>query len=580
MSTTTKTRSRARAKPSAAQLRRLKLSKEVGYYLHSRGIPLPSCPPLIKTPEPGQIKRSAKFDPQRVDRVLRAFGLLRHTKGEWKGQPLSPDPWQIAYVLAPVFGWVVRDERGEWVRVVRELFVDCPRKNGKSTLCGGLAMYLTAGDGEPGAEVVAAATTAGQASYVFAPVKQLAASAPSLKGHVQARQYRIVHPASGSYFAVVSSTASAQHGANLHGAIIDELHLHRTSDLVDALETGTGSRRQPLIVKITTADDGKPDTVYARTRTYVEQLARRVFTAPSTYGVIFAAEPDANPFSEATWKAANPGYGISPTKDALQRAAERAQRSPAELARFLRLYLGIRTKQETKFIDLADWDRNASIVDERTLAGRAAFGGLDLASTSDLCALCWAFPSDDGSIDALWRIWVPEESMPALDRRTAGAASVWRRRGLLSTTPGNVTDYDHIKAQILADAETFDVRDLCYDRWNATQLVNDLVAEGVPMRPLGQGYASMNAPTKELQRLVLQGTTSRPMVRHGGNGAVRWTVDNFAVAVDASGNVKPAKNVAADKIDPVVALIMALDGVTQQQADTRSAYEDRGLEVV
>jgi phage terminase large subunit-like protein len=571
------TRSRAPADvelPDSDELRRLKLSPEVAYYLISRGIGLPEYAPLIKTPEAGEVDRGAQFDPARVDRVLRAFAMLRHTKGEWKGRPLTPDPWQVAYILAPVFGWVHRDDDGQWVRVVRELYCDVPRKNGKSTLCGGIAMYLTAADNEPGAEVVAAATTAAQAAYVFAPIKQLAANAPDLKGHVRALQNRIVHPASGSYFAVISSTASAQHGANLHGSIIDELHLHKTPDLVDALETGTGSRRQPLIVKITTADDGKPDTVYARTRSYVEQLARRVFIAASTYGVVFAADVADDPFIESTWRKANPGYGVSPSRAFLRTSAEQAQRSPAELSRFLRLHLGIRTKQATKWIDLSAWDANASIVDPLALTGRAAYGGLDLASTADLCALCWVFPDEHGGFDSLWRLWAPADALDSLDRRTAGSASAWVRAGLLSLTPGNVTDYDHIRAQVIADAKTFDVRDVAYDRWNATQLVNDLVGADLPMRPMGQGFASMSAPTKELQRLILSGSAETPRLRHGGNAAVRWQVDNFTVAMDAAGNVKPAKNIAADKIDAVVALVMALDSAAQLD-ESVSLYETR-----
>lgn len=571
------TRSRPTAEvelPSKPELRRLKLSAEVAYYLLSRGIPLPTCPPAIKTPEAGPGLRSARFDPARVDRVLRAFAMLRHTKGEWKGRPLTPDPWQVAYIIAPVFGWVRPDGKGGWVRVVRELYCEVPRKNGKSTLCGGIAMYLTAADNEPGAEVVAAATTSGQAGFVFAPIKQLAVTSPDLKGHVRSLQYRIVHPASGSYFAVVSATASSQHGANLHGAIIDELHLHKTPDLVDALETGTGSRRQPLIVKITTADEGKPSTVYAKNRVYIEQLAKRMFKAPSTYGVVFAADDADDPYAEATWKKANPGYGVSPSASAIALEADRARRSPADLARFLRLHLGIRTKQATRWVDLPAWDRNAGLVNEADLAGRAAYGGLDLASTADLCALCWVFPDGTGAVDALWRLWAPQDALPSLDRRTAGAATVWVREGRLTLTPGNVTDYDYIRAQVLADAKTFDVRDVAYDRWNATQLVTDLTGEAVPMRPMGQGFASMSAPTKELQRLVLSGTAKTPKLRHGGNPAVRWQVDNLAIQMDAAGNVKPAKQLVPDKIDAVVALVMALDGLAQAEADKRSAYED------
>lgn len=181
----------------------LNISPEVAEYMHQRGIPPPDCPPAVKTPEAGETHHEAMFDPARVDKVLTAFSRLRHTKGKYAGQPLTPSPWQVAYIIAPVFGWVRRNDDGNWVRVVRECYVDVPRKGGKSTLCGGIGLYLTAADGEAGAEVVAAATTERQAGYVFEPVRQLARSSPALKPHVKALAKRIVHSATGSYFTVV-----------------------------------------------------------------------------------------------------------------------------------------------------------------------------------------------------------------------------------------------------------------------------------------------------------------------------------------------------------------------------------------
>lgn len=558
----------------------LKLSDEVAWYLTSRGIPWPDCPPRIKTPEPAKKVRGARFDPERVDRVLQAFGLLRHTQGQWAGQPLKPDPWQVAYIIAPVFGWVRFDKDADrWVRIITTLYADLPRKNGKSTISGGVGIYLTAADGEPGAQVVAAATTERQAGFVFAPVKQLAQSSPALKGHIRAYQKKVVHPSSGSYFEVVSNVADAQHGANIHGAIIDELHIHKDPELVETLETGTGSRRQPLVVIITTADSGKKETVYDRKRTRIEQLARGTIKDPTTYGVVWSAEPDDDPHDEATWKKANPGYGVSPTRAYLQRASNEAKQSPADLAKFLRLHLGIRTKQETKYLELPVWDRNASIVDDQKLEGAVAFGGLDLASTADLCALAWDFPDGNGGHDVLWRLWAPEGAVESLDKRTAGAATTWVRNGLLTLTPGDVADYDYIRAQINADRETFDVREIAYDPWNATQLVNDLMGDNAPMVTFRQGFASMSGPTKELLRVLMQGTADKPLYRHGGNPAIRWQVDNFAVEMDAAGNVKPSKKHAGDKIDGVVAGIMALArAIANEQRG--STYEDRGLVVL
>ncbi|WP_371579461.1 terminase large subunit [Streptomyces sp. NBC_01314] len=561
--------------PDEAELERLKLSPEVAWYLLSRGIPLPDCPPLIQTPSPGEAP-GAVFDPDRVDTVIRAFSKLRHTQGRWAGSPLVPDPWQVAYVIAPVFGWVQWEEDADaYVRVVRELYVDVPRKNGKSTLSGGIAIYLTCADGEPGAQVVAAATSERQAGFVFAPIKQLAERAPALKDRVVALKKKIVHKRSNSYFECVASVADAQHGANLHGAVIDELHIHKDPELVETIETGTGSRTQPLIVIITTADSGKRETIYNRKRTRIEQLSRRVFTAHTVYGVVWAAEKDDDPHDEATWRKANPGYGISPTRAYMRARSDEAKQSPADLAKFLRLHLGIRTKQETKFLLLTAWDRNAGMVDEQAFAERDTWGGLDLASTSDLCALCWLFPDDEtGTLDAVWRFWTPEDNLASLDKRTAGAASRWVREGFLTKTPGNVADYDFIKEQIRRDRDTFKVKSLGYDPWNASQLTNDLVSERAPMVKVRQGFQTMSPVLKEIQRLTLQGTPEAPALRHGGHPVVRWCVDNLAVVMDPAGNVKPDKANSNDKIDGVSALATAMAEIIARPPRRKSRYAD------
>jgi len=569
------------ATPSSDELERLKLSPEVAWYLADRGIPLPDCPPKFKTPEPRDVP-GAQFDPERVDRVLASFARLRHTKGQWAGQPLKPDPWQVAYILAPVFGWVRwDDEAGDWVRIIVELYVDVPRKNGKSTLSGGIGLYLTAADGEEGAEVLAAATSERQAQFVFKPAKDLVQASPGLSRHLRPLAKRIVHRRTGSYFEVVSKVADAQHGGNIHGAIIDELHIHRDPELVETIETGTGSRRQPLIVIITTADTGRRETIYDRKRRRVEQLARGVIVDESVYGVVWAADETDDPHDEATWKKANPGYGVSPRRAYLVRASRKAEQSPADLASFLRLHLGIRSGADSKYIDLVAWDVNAGMVDEEKLAGREAYGGLDLASTSDLCALAWLFPDDKaGGFDALWRLWTPQENLPALDKRTAGAASRWVKEGLLVATPGNVADYDYIAAAIVADLDRFDVASIGYDPWNASQLTNDLVDEGAPMVKVRQGFQTMSPPLKELQRLVKGGTPEKPLLRHGGNPAVRWQFDNLAVEMDAAGNVKPSKKLSGEKIDAVSAAVTALSEAMTREPEFRSAYEDGDLDVI
>lgn len=561
-------RDQTAARSRAAQLRKLKLSPEVAWYLESRGIPFPTCVPAVKTPEPRNVPGAA-FDPERVDRVLRAFGVLRHTQGRWAGQPLRPDPWQVAYLLAPVFGWVhpSETEPGRLVRIITKAYVDVPARNGKTTLAGGVAIYLTAADGEYGAQVVVGATTKDQARFMFSPIKDLAASAPGLKGHVLPRTDRILHPRTGSYFGAISSLADAQHGANLHGWLLDELHVHKTPALLDVFEKRTGSREQPLGLITTTADTGAPGTAYTREREYIERLAKGVITDPATYGVVFAADKKDNPFDPATWAKANPGYGISPSKRYMEEQATKAKNSPANLANFLRINLGIRTKQVTRFIALDKWDlpENSVPIDEATLAGRECHGGLDLSAVEDITALCWDFPDEGGSHDVVWRFWLPEDRLPDLERRTAGEAALWVEAGWLTLTPGAVIDLDFIRDQILDDAETFTVLTVGFDRYGARDIVRRLMDEELTLVPVGQGTASLSAPLKEIQRLVLAKS-----YRHGANPVMRWMVDNLAVTMNSAGDVKPDKAHAAEKIDGVSAAATAM----REILDAKAAEED------
>lgn len=561
-----------------ADLDVLKLDPTVAEYMQSRGLSLPTIPPRFITPSPGDAP-GAVFMPERVDRVLASFHVLRHTQGKWSGRPLDPDPWQVAYIIAPVFGWCAPNEDDELVRVVRNLYVEVPRRNGKTTICGGLALYLTAADGEPGAQVYAAASKKDQASKLFDPIKQLVQNSPALKGNLRPLQGKILHPRSGSYFKVEANDADGLHGCNVHAAIIDELHVHKSPDLLKALESGTGSRRQPLVVVITTADDGKTESVYAQRRKLVEGLTSGVIEDSSYYGVVWAATEDDDPFIEETWRKANPGFGVSPSLEFLRNEATKAKNSPADLAEFQRLHLGIRTKQTARYLLMEEWDRNNAPVDVEGLEGRTCYGGLDLAATSDLCSLCLLFPDGQGGYDATWQLWTPEANVPRLDKLTANMASVWIEQGLITVTPGNVADYSFIAAAVRKACDLYDVESIGFDPWNSSHLVSQLYADGVPLIEIRQGYASMSPPLKELQTIIRSANDGEPKLRHGGNSAIRWQVDGFPVMMDPAGNVKPDRNAAAKngyKIDGVVSLVMAVDGA-MRAADMEEEFEFDGF---
>lgn len=549
-------------------------SPEVAAYCHSRGVPLPTtAPPALRTPEPRDVP-GAVFLAEAVDRVVAVFRRLRHVKGRWAGRPLEPDPWQLFHLIAPVFGWHApgEDDPDRLVRIVREAWWELPRKQGKTTLASGVSLYLLTADREPGAEVYAAAVDRDQARLVFDPAKKMAERSPAISRRVEVLRDVILAPATNSTYRVLSSDVPTKQGLNVHGLIGDEIHAHPDRGLLDVLLTGTGSREQPLAVLITTADDGKPGTIYDEKHTYVEQLARLVLVDPSTYGVIFAAPEDADPFDPATWERANPGLGTTISRGYLEREARKAKASPAYLAVFCRYHLNQRKRVTGRGLTLAAWDRSAGLVDELKLAGRRCWGGLDLASESDLASYALTFPddADPRGYDVLFRAFAPEAVLTELDARTAGQASVWAREGLLTLTAGNVIDYAAIKAQLGRDAERYDIVDVGYDRWGATQLATELTEAGLELVRISQGFAGMGPPTREWLRLVLdtgEDEQPAPRYRHGGNPLVRWCVDSLALASDPAGNLKPDKRKSRDRIDPVVAAIMSLDRALRGAAE-------------
>ena len=596
------------SRPLAAEL-----SPEILWYLEDRGYGVPEVVPRIRTPEPRGVK-GAVFDALEVDAKIEALSYLRHTQGRWAGRPLVPSPAQVAYIIAPVFGWRIElatyirgsDEIQEpthkaaalrkagWVeladsrrkaRIIHDAYVEMPRKGGKTSLVAGLAMLLAFADGEHGAEVLLGAASRDQASRAFAPLAAVAKGSPILaQAGVRALRTGIFQESTQSFIKTVSSRGELAHGANVHGGLIDELHAHKNGGLLEAIESGSGAREQPLIFIITTADDGQTTSVYAQRRDLIEKIAKNVFKAPAMYGVVFAADDDDDPWDEKTWAKANPLYPITPNPASLRKEADKAKVNNAAKSSFLRLHLGIRSKLDAAYFNLDAWDANAgedtSVYDSPALRGREAIGGLDLASVSDLTALTWLFPAPGGAYDVRTRFWVPEAAIARLDVATANSASSWVEAGWLALTPGDVTDYGYIKNHILADMERFDVRSIGFDRWNSTQLVIELMEAGAPMERVSQSVQSLSAPLKELDRLVRVGARGKPMLRHGGNPVLRWNADNLRPYIDANGNVKPDKKRSLDKIDGISALTNAMF-VAMTMTRYESAYDsDNGLTVL
>lgn len=590
---------RARVRADLAALPGLReLLVDLGLYADLEAELDAAVPPTFVTPPPNREARrraGIRFDVEEVRRFLEFTLRLRHVKGRWSGTRLAPDLWQVLYVLAPVFGWRRRDG----FRLYRTLWCEVPRKNGKSTISSAIALYLLTADSnlaagrlfEPGAEVYAAATTTRQAKEVFRPAEAMARRSPSLRNRLAFRtDAAIIYERTFSRFEVLSgdpSKAEEKMGLNASGLVIDEIHVHRDPRLIDTLTSSTPARDQPLAAYLTTAGLDQDGTPYTELRNFAEAVATGEVTDPSWHVVIYCApEADLDRWNDPDlWAAVNPGLGRSVSLEFLRDEAKVAARSERKRLSFCRLHLNVRTSALSRWLGVDDWAASGAFPSpsEAELAGSVAYAGLDLASSRDLAALVlvvprWDVDPDDPAfelevLETIVRAWVPADTLEDRPPRERALFAELIAAGELLTTPGRVLDYDVIEAEAYRLADRYEVARLHFDRWGSKQIMGHLRDGGLNPFEMGQGYASMSPALKELEALVL----SRRL-RHGGNRLLRYAVKSLAVVTDPAGNVKPDRDHSTGRIDPFVALTMAVDAWARATAEeTTSAYEDGAL---
>ncbi|MFZ5829810.1 MAG: terminase large subunit [Planctomycetota bacterium] len=476
------------------------------------------------------------------------------SQGKKKKQPFVLETWQKG-VIANLFGWL--DPSG--LRRFREGLIYIPRKNGKSEMLAAIVCASLFLDAEPGAQLFSAASKRDQTKYVFEPVRQMITAHKSLRK--LARDYRYDIRVEDRVYRAISSDALGEHGGSTHLAVIDELHAQPDRELVDVLETSMLERQQPLLLSITTADYARP-SICNEKLSYAENVRDGVFEDPRFLPAIYCAAREDDPFDPRTWRKANPNLGVSYEEEKLRALAEKARRVPAFLNTFLRLNLNVVTDADVAWIPLHEWDAcGAAPVALDELAGRECYAGLDLSTTTDLTALALVFPDGLSGIDVLMRFWVPEENAHRREQRDRVPYLDWIRRGQITATPGETVDYDRVRSDILSLDAVFDLRSIAVDRWQANQMMTQLQGEGLEVYKHGQGFASMALPCRELERLVY----SRAL-RHGGHPVLRWMAGNTMVRVDPAGNQKPDKQKSTERIDGIVALLMAI-GAWQATAD-------------
>jgi len=519
-------------------------------------------------------ERGLWFDLGAAQLVIDFFGLLRHSKGEWAGQIIKLEPWQ-QFVLWTLFGWKREDpDSGQSVRRFRTAYLEVARKNGKSTLGAGLGCYLLVADGEPGAEVYSAATKRDQARITHSEATRMVKASPALRKRITVFRDNLHIQNTASKYEPLSSDYNSLDGLNIHGAIVDELHAHRTRGLWDVLDTSTGSRRQPLMFAITTAGYNR-QTICWELHEYTQKIVDGVVEDDSFFGAIYALDEDDDWEDEGLWLKANPNLGVSKKWDDMRRKAARAREMPSAMNTFLRRELNFWTQAETRWVPLEHWRACGQHVDESGLRGRTCYGGLDLSTNTDLSALVLVFPppTEEDRYQVLCRFWIPEENVLERVRHDRAPYDAWLREGYLEATPGNVIDYAWILARIDEDMQQYDLREIAFDRWGATKIQTDLMELGGEefMVQFGQGYVSMSPPMKELEKLILG-----HRLAHGNHPVLTWMAHNLVALQDPAGNIKPDKAKSLERIDGMVALIMALDRAIRHES-AGSVYEERGL---
>lgn len=500
---------------------------------------------------------------------------ITHVKGELGGQPFLLLDWEKEFIRN-LFGWKIRESG---LRRYREAFIFVARKNGKSFLSAAIMLYLLIVDNEPGAEIISIAADKDQARAVFDVARFMVMQNEELSSLVTPYRNSIVLAGSPSNYKVVSSDVGGKHGGNLHGAAFDELHTQADRELYDTIKTSFGARSQPLLLSMTTAGYDRNSICYE-----VYELACKVRDGVVQmdwfYPAIFEAETTDNWESEETWAKANPSLGHSVTIDYLRQEYKRAKESPAYENTFKRLYLNMWTSQETRWLNMSDWDACGAVaIDEKLLEGAVCYAGLDLASVSDIAALVLDFPSEYGEDEIhTWipRLFVPEAKLSSRSFKDREMYKAWVDKGHMIATPGNVIDYDYILKEIEELSEHYKIKEIAFDRWGAAQISTTLANMGFTVIGFGQGYVSMSPPTKEVERLIYG-----KRLRHGNQPVMRWMADNVMVTTDAAGNIKPDKAKSRQKIDGIVAGIMATDrAIRNSQKPKGSVYETRDLEVI
>lgn len=489
-----------------------------------------------------------EFRPEAVDRVVRFIRHLRHETGQQKygRKPFILEPWQ-EFAVAQIFGFFHKDDS---TRLTKSVYIQIARKNGKTALSAALALYCMIADFEMSAEVDLAANSREQAALAFRMCSEFAKGLNPRGNRIKRYRNKIEYPETSSRINVFAAQASRLDGWNASLALLDEFHESKDGGRMrDVLVSSMAMRENPLMVIITTAGFDKSGPCYA-TRTVCTEILKGIKEDDSQFALIYELDEGDDWTDESVWNKANPNLDITVRRKFLREQVTKAQNNPSE-------EVGVRTKSFNEWCDsemtwIPDHYVTSATQDFKLtdFKGMDAWVGIDLSATSDLTSLGLVIP--DGEKYYFYaRYYVPEAALQ--EGRYNVLYREWRRRGLITVTPGNVTDYDYILNDLVELSKLLNIQRVAYDAWNATQFVIYAEEAGLPMEPFSQALGNFNRCTKEMERLMLSG---RAVIHN--NEINRFCFRNVVLKMDHNQNAKPSKSDPSKKVDGVISMLESL----------------------
>lgn len=539
------------------------------------------------------VRNGYKFNEALAEYVCNFFRtFLRHSKGQWAGQPFEPTDWQRDNIIYPLFGWV--DDAG--LRRFRRTYIEIPKKNYKSTTAAGIGLYMLCADGEAGAEVFSLGADKDQARVVHNEAITMVEASEALKAGISINRTTgaITYSLANAVYRALSASPRGKHGINIHCAIADELHEWHGDELWNAIRYGMRARRQPLLFVITNAGDDM-ESVCRHQHDYakavidgVEQDDRLLAlicsaTREDAEGELAAVRGGATELPVA--RKCNPGLGHIIAEADLVDDIKSALRTPSELPNLLRLTYSVWATGSDPWLDMRHWARCKTELGNLRwggdtweyrgpLVGHTAWAGLDMAKVLDFAALTLVFPDDDGIYAQLVAYWLPEAT--ARERSHLASYLDWSGAGWVRLFDGEVMDYDGLETDIEQICGQFDVREIYYDPWQAEHMRQRLEARGLELVKFEQSARNFANPTEDYERLVTSGK-----LLHPGHPILNWQAGHVEVKSDPNRNKRPVKRKSGDyrTIDGIVGGIMALAGAMRGVEEQQSYYDGNDLEV-